>query len=67
MDTPREVGLPECREVVEHLLEEKQEIEKEKQALENEHQVLRGSGEAFGEVAERLSTALKEGREPNNA
>ena len=67
MDNPREDGLSECREVVEYLLEEKQEIEKEKQALENENQVLRGSAEAFGELAERLSTALKEGTKPENS
>jgi hypothetical protein len=60
MDKPCEDGLSECRAVVEHLLEEKQEIKKEKQ-------VLRGSAEAFGELAERLSTALKEGIKPENS
>ena len=57
MDNPNEDGLPECREVVAHLLEEKQD-------LENENQVLRVSAETFGELAERLSRRSRKGVTP---
>ena len=45
--------LDDCREAVEQLQLEKQE-------LQQENKVLRVSAEDFGELAERLNTALKE-------
>jgi cell division septum initiation protein DivIVA len=48
-----ETGLDECRETVEQL-------QVEKQKLQEENEVLRESAEGFGELAERLNTALKE-------
>jgi hypothetical protein len=56
MDEPGN-GLEDCRQVVEHL-------ESEKQDLVQENELLRESAEDFGQLAERLSSALKEAREP---
>ena len=50
-------NLDECQEAVEKL----QEVQKELEA-ENEH--LREAADTFGDLAERLNTALKERREP---
>src|SRR3954463_4652529 len=58
MDARDESGLEECRETVEQLQVEKQE-------LQQENEVLRESAEDFGELAERLNTALKESTLPN--
>ena len=49
--------LDECMEAVEKLQEVKKELE-----AENEH--LREAADTFGDLAERLNTALKERREP---
>ena len=51
-------GLDECREAVEQLQVEKQE-------LQQENEVPRVSAEDFGELAERLNTALKQSTVPN--
>ena len=48
--------LDECQETVEKLQEVKKELE-----AENEH--LREAADTFGDLAERLNTALKEQRE----
>jgi cell division septum initiation protein DivIVA len=48
--------LKQCHDTVEQLLEEKKEL-----AEENEH--LRESADSFGELAERLNTALAEERQ----
>ena len=56
MDQDPEDPLKQCHEVVEQLLEEKKEL-----AEENEQ--LRESADAFGELAERLNTALAEERQ----
>lgn len=57
MDDSGEDHLQACREVVEHLQEETQE-------LQHQNEVLRESAESFGDLAERLSTALKDVRDP---
>jgi cell division septum initiation protein DivIVA len=49
--------LDECQETVEKLQEIKEELE-----AENEH--LREAADTFGDLAERLNTALQEQREP---
>lgn len=52
--------LDECQETVERL----EEVKKE---LEAENEQLREAADTFGDLAERLSTALKEQRESANS
>lgn len=66
MDKPAD-DLSECHEMIEQLHEEKKELIEEKKELQEENEHLRESADTFGELAERLNTALTVERQSGEA